>query len=216
MNKLLATAATALALTVAAGSAQAITILYTEGSDIPANSGFSTSFLTLDVNQDGRADLSFREVVGSTYSYTGAYGRNGARVSYGSAYSAGDSIGPGFRGSRAAALTGSYDFTSGSRQYSGTFGAWDDGTTGVRTGYLGFQLGTGEYGWAHLSLNPLGSAEGPFGQLLSFGYETDLGVSVIAGDGTEVIPNPLPASAWFMGAGILGMGAFARRRKKAA
>lgn len=216
MKKILATAATALALTVAAGTAQAITILYTEAADIPASSGFSTSFLTIDVNQDGRADLSFREVGGSAYSYTAAYGRNGTRVSYGDAFDEGDLIGSGLQTSRAVALTGSYDFTSGGNQYSGTFGAWDDNTTGARTGYLGFRLGTGEYGWAQLLLDPLGSSGGTGGQLLAFGYETDPGASITASSEIPIIPNPLPASAWLIGASVFGLGLLGRRKKKTA
>ena len=197
------------AMAITAVAADASTILYQEGGAISAGAGFD-----VDVNKDGINDITLRENAGSGFAYIGAYGRGGTQLSYGNAFNGGDLIGPGLATTRAVALTGYYDFTFRGRRVNDTFGAWDDNTTNTQTGFLGFRLGTGQYGWVELALSPLGTDLGVESQLLSFGFETEVGVAIEAGAETEIIPNPLPASAWLIGASILGLGALGRMKKR--
>jgi MYXO-CTERM domain-containing protein len=104
---------------------------------------------------------------------------------YGSRLSAGDSIAGsglvgGFAGDQVAL---------GSNYYGIAYGGWGSSPSTQTTGYLGFQLSSGNYGWIEVTAGPTG---------ITFGlaaYE-DSGADILAGQ----IPTPGALSALALGA----------------
>lgn len=91
-------------------------------------------------------------------------------------------------------------------------GAWATGGPDDVTGYLAFKLADGRLGWMHLATTYSGH-----GTVLSYGYETDPGTSIVAGAASEiaVVATPLPASAPLLVIGGLAFWTIHRRRKAA-
>lgn len=200
------------AVTLAAGS-MAYASIVTVGvpGDIVANgnTAFNGNVSDWDIDGDGTFDLQFGhrgtpitpgsyewQVNVFTFDGTAVSGYAGLIVSYyGTQLNLGDSVaGSGLVGSGFA-----YNIAIGSDYANTAYGGW--GTTGgaSSTGYLGFQLGSGNYGWVEFTAGPTGV------QFLGAAYE-DSGLDITAG------AVPAPAS---LGALALGAGALLRRKRSA-
>jgi hypothetical protein len=197
------------AVALAAGSTAYAGIVAVAGpSDLVANG--STDFFGLgndvswDVDGDNIDDLGFNfrgTPITAGYEWQGnVHTLNGSSVSgyagvfvtyYGSLLASGNSVaGSGMIGD---GIGGQVAMGS---DYAGTgYGGWGGvGTT--QTGFLGFQLSSGNYGWIEVSAGPGGMS------FLRGAYE-DTGADIAAGD------VPAPASL-----GMLAMGAGALLRRK--
>jgi hypothetical protein len=199
------------AVTLAAGSMAYANIVVVGGpADLSATGsiGFDTNNVLWDVDGDGTNDLEFN-FRGTPLSPTYAWQANvftlgGSSVSgyaglfvsfYGSQVSMGDSVAssglvPGIDGSNIA--LGS--------DYSGlAYGGW--GATGgsTSTGFLGFRLANGNFGWVELTAGSTGI------QFLGAAYDNS-GADIAAG----AVPTPGSLGALAIGAAAM------LRRKRAA
>lgn len=169
---------------------------------------FDTNTVTWDVDGDAIDDLRFGfrgvPISPGTYEWqANVYTMNGASVAgytglfvtyYGSNLGAGVSVaGSGLVGAGFA-----YNIAMGSDYASTAYGGFGGvGTT--QNGYIGFQLGNGNYGWVEVNVGPGGY------EFIGAAYD-DMGNDILTGQ----IPAPASVAAMAMGAaGLL-------RRKRSA
>ena len=199
------------AVALAAGSAAYAGVVAVSGpADLTANG--STGFfgagndVSWDVDGDTIADLGFNfrgaPISPGVYEWqANVHTLNGSSVSgyggifvtyYGSLLASGDSVaGSGLIGDGIGGQV-----AMGSDYYGTGYGGWGGvGTT--QTGFLGFQLSSGNYGYIEVAAGPGGMT------FISAAYD-DSGADILAGAGV-----PAPASL-----GMLAMGAGALLRRK--
>jgi hypothetical protein len=89
-------------------------------------------------------------------------------------------------------------------------GIWSDDWTAtdqdplIREGYMGLVLSSGRFGWVQMRVNGYG-----YGNVLAYGYETQVGVGVEAG---ALPPVPLPSTGWALLGALAGLHLLRRRK----
>lgn len=197
------------AVTLAAGSMAYANIVVVSGpADLSAtgNTAFDGNNVLWDVDGDGTSDLEFNfrgTPISPTYEWqanvftpggSAVSGYAGLFLDYGTRLGAGDSVASS--GLISDALGGNVALGS---DYSGlAYGGWG-ASTGSVTGFLGFQLANGNYGWLELTAGPTGI------QFLGAAYDNS-GADIAAG----AVPTPGSLGALAIGAAAM------LRRKRAA
>lgn len=197
------------AVTLAAGSMAYADIVVVSGpTDVVANgnTAFGGNSVFWDVDGDGADDLEFGHrgtPISPTYSWqANVYTLAGSTVSgyaglfvafYGSQLSMGDSV-----ASSGLVGTPGAQIAMGSDYASLAYGGWG-AVGGSSTGFLGFQLSSGNYGWVEVTAGPTGI------QFLGAAYENS-GADIAAG----AVPTPGSLGALAIGAAAM------LRRKRAA